>query len=444
MTNNADKEKDDRIKATDAKPDQDQQSLDTEQGTQVLEAAIEDAEMVSDVIEETLPDDPTDENVGQDNVAADLKEDKTSSQSDQSVKDSEIPNADIHQTAKLTSRLGLLPLIFFSILSGGVGFIAAYLVFFLGIFSLGSSSEDIRASLSKVIASNTQDVQRVTTTVQRQEMDIVQAIKKIDALDAQVIFNRQMAKAQAPFGIRMQTLEDQLNSIELHADSITKRIWALENKPIGEIVSESVIGAYNNEVTALQSSIQAQRDQVDKLIAEASAKETQALEISQTTMARIALAEVQTALEKGMPFVTELNEFAKLTGRRVPPKLSELADTGAVTIAELNAQFPPFARKALTAQRAGSSENRLSAGWADFLKSQFQARSVSPKEGNDADAVLSRAEDAVRQGNLAKALEELSNLTSPAKDKMAQWSNQAVARLAAADAVKLLLVSIEE
>lgn len=444
MTNNADKEKDDRIKATDAKPDQDQQSLDTEQGTQVLEAAIEDAEMVSDVIEETLPDDPTDENVGQDNVAADLKEDKTSSQSDQSVKDSEIPNADIHQTAKLTSRLGLLPLIFFSILSGGVGFIAAYLVFFLGIFSLGSSSEDIRASLSKVIASNTQDVQRVTTTVQRQEMDIVQAIKKIDALDAQVIFNRQMAKAQAPFGIRMQTLEDQLNSIELHADSITKRIWALENKPIGEIVSESVIGAYNNEVTALQSSIQAQRDQVDKLIAKASAKETQALEISQTTMARIALAEVQTALEKGMPFVTELNEFAKLTGRRVPPKLSELADTGAVTIAELNAQFPPFARKALTAQRAGSSENRLSAGWADFLKSQFQARSVSPKEGNDADAVLSRAEDAVRQGNLAKALEELSNLTSPAKDKMAQWSNQAVARLAAADAVKLLLVSIEE
>ena len=444
MTNNADKEKDDRIKATDAQPDQDQQSLDTEQGIQVLEAAIEGAEMVSDVIEETLSDDPTDENVGQDNVAADLKEDKTSSPSDQSVKDSEIPNADIHQTAKLTSRLGLLPLIFFSILSGGVGFIAAYLVFFLGIFSLGSSSEDIRASLSKVIASNTQDVERVTTTVQRQEMDIVQAIQKIDALDAQVIFNREMAEAQAPFGIRMQTLEDQLNSIELHADSITKRIWALENKPIGEIVSESVIGAYNNEVTALQSSIQAQRDQVDKLIAQASAKETQALEILQTTMARIALAEVQTALEKGMPFVTELNEFAKLTGRRVPPKLSELADTGAVTIAELNAQFPPFARKALTAQRAGSSENRLSAGWADFLKSQFQARSVSPKEGNDADAVLSRAEDAVRQGNLAKALEELSNLTSPAKDKMAQWSNQAVARLAAADAVKLLLVSIEE
>ncbi|MDG1936316.1 MAG: hypothetical protein P8I83_07880 [Paracoccaceae bacterium] len=444
MTNNADKEKDDRIKATDAQPDQDQQSLDTEQGIQVLEAAIEGAEMVSDVIEETLPDDPTDENVGQDNVAADRKEDQTSSPSDQSMKDSEIPNADIHQTAKLTSRLGLLPLIFFSILSGGVGFIAAYLVFFLGIFSLGSSSEDIRASLSKVIASNTNDVERVTTTVQRQEMDIVQAIKKIDALDAQVIFNREMAEAQAPFGIRMQTLEDQLNSIELHADSITKRIWALENKPIGEIVSESVIGAYNNEVTALQSSIQAQRDQVDKLIAQASAKETQALEISQTTMARIALAEVQTALEKGMPFVTELNEFAKLTGRRVPPKLSELADTGAVTIAELNAQFPPFARKALTAQRAGSSENRLSAGWADFLKSQFQARSVSPKEGNDADAVLSRAEDAVRQGNLAKALEELSNLTSPAKDKMAQWSNQAVARLAAADAVKLLLVSIEE
>jgi hypothetical protein len=67
-----------------------------------------------------------------------------------------------------------------------------------------------------------------------------------------------------------------------------------------------------------------------------------------------------------------------------------------------------------------------------------------PSQGNDADAILSRAEGAVRQGNLAKALEELKDLTSPANDEMAKWSNQAMARLAAADAVKLLLASIQE
>jgi hypothetical protein len=38
----------------------------------------------------------------------------------------------------------------------------------------------------------------------------------------------------------------------------------------------------------------------------------------------------------------------------------------------------------------------------------------------------------------------LKDLTSPANDEMAKWSNQAMARLAAADAVKLLLASIQE
>ena len=117
---------------------------------------------------------------------------------------------------------------------------------------------------------------------------------------------------------------------------------------------------------------------------------------------------------------------------------------GILTIFELSAQFPRFARKALMAERAGTSETGPIAGWVDFLKFQFQARSVVPKEGSDADAILSRAEDAVRQGNLAKALEELSRLTSPAGDEMVKWSNQARALVTATDAVKLLLSSMQK
>ncbi|MAT88893.1 MAG: hypothetical protein CL532_10185 [Aestuariivita sp.] len=444
MTDNADKEKDDRIKAPDSKSDQDQQSLDTQQGTEVLEAAIEDGEMASDLIEQTLPDDSTNETSGQENVAGYLKAERTSLPPDRNVKDGEIPISDIHQRAKPVSSLGLLSLIFFGILSGSIGFIAAYLVFFLGIFSVGSSSEDVRFSLSEVIASNTQGVERVTIALQGLETDIDQVTKMIEALNEGISANRQILEKQMPFAIMLQTLEDQLRIIEANLDNMTKRILILESQSFDAIVSESVIEAYNNEVTALQTSIQAQRDQVDTLIAEATAKKMQALEISQTTMARIALAEVQTALEQGMPFVTELNEFAKLTGKKLPRKLNELANDGAVTIAELSAQFPSFARKALMAQRGGSSENGLSSGLVNFLKSQFQARSVAPKDGNDTDSILSRAEDALRQGNLLNTLEELSKLATPAKEEMAEWSNQAMARLAAMDAVKLLLASIEE
>ena len=224
------------------------------------EAAIENLEMVSNVIQENPLGDSTDGSAAQDNVVSDLKEDKTSAPSNQSLKDSEIPNFDAQQSAKPTPRIGILLFILLGILSGSVSFIVAYLLFFLGIFSLGSSPEDIRVTLSKVIASNTQDVELITKVIQRQEMDIEQAIKKIEVLDAQVSSNRQMAEAHTPSRIRIQTLEDQLNSIELHTDNMDKRVLALENKPIGQIVSESVISAYNDEVTALQSSIQAQRD----------------------------------------------------------------------------------------------------------------------------------------------------------------------------------------
>ncbi len=444
MANNAEKEEEESKKEADVKPDQHQKSLDTQQGTDEPEEEIEHLEVFSDVNEETFLGDEIDKIEVLDIVAADLKEDKASVLSKQSLKDGEIPIAALHQVSKPTPRLGPLSLILFGILSGAVGFIAAYLIFFLGIFSLGSRPEDIRVSLNKVIASNTEYVESLDTAVQRQEVDIEQLVKKIEILGVQVSSNLQTAEAQAPLRRRIQKLENQLNSIGLNAHNMTKRIVALENRPFGEIVSESFIGEYKDEVKALQFSIQAQRDQVERLIAEASAKEMEALEISQNTMARIALVEVQSLLKKGMPFVTELNKFTNLTGESVPRELNELANTGILTIFELSAQFPLFARKALMAERAGTSETGPIAGWVDFLKFQFQARSVVPKEGSDADAILSRAEDAVRQGNLAKALEELSRLTSPAGDEMVKWSNQARALVTATDAVKLLLSSMQE
>ena len=444
MTNNADKEKVDPIKAAASQPKQDQQLLDTKQSNEISKATIENAEMFSDVNEEILTDDSTDKSRGQKNVGADLKSEKTSVPFGHGVQDRKDPVSDAEQSLKPMSRLNIFTLAFWSMLAGSVGFTAAYLVFFLGIFSDGNSPEEVRVSLSKIISSNSQEVQNLEETLQRQRSDIEQVIKTSQSLSEGISENRQILDKQMPFGIVLQTLKDQLRVVEVNVDKMTKRILILEGKLSDKAVSESVMDTYNNEAVALKSSIQAQIAQVDKLLAEASSKEKKAVEISNTTKVRIALAEVKTALEKGMPFVSELNAFATLTGQDVPLKLSELANSGAVTIAELSAQFPSFARRALIAHRGSLSENGLSSGFVNFLKSQFQARSVSPKDGNDADAILSRAEDALRQGNLANALEELSELTAPAKEEMVEWSNQAMERLAAMDSVKLLLASIRD
>ena len=73
-------------------------------------------------------------------------------------------------------------------------------------------------------------------------------------------------------------------------DDITKRI-AASGKPADRRnnLGQRYWMPTTNEVTALQSSMQAQREQVDKLMARSNAKESQALKISRTTDARLAL-----------------------------------------------------------------------------------------------------------------------------------------------------------
>jgi hypothetical protein len=446
MTNKADKRKDNpKIDAgAGARPDQGQPSLNERQEKDISKTSVEDAEIISETSDETLNNGSVGKAAKDSNASGDLMTEETSKQAGDNLQAGKIPKADVNQNAKPASRMGLFSLGLVGIIAGAIGFFAAYSALVFSVFSIGVSPEEIRVSLSKVITRNTQEVGLVTQTVQRQETAIEDASQKIEALNMRASSNSEALKAQMSFGSQVQEIKEKLTKIELHVDDMAKRMAALESQPVSKIISENVIDAYNDEFTALQSSMQAQRAQVDKLIAAATAKESQALKISRTTDARLLLGGVQAAIDKGLPFLEELNDFATLTGQTVPQKLSMFAKTGATTVAELGAQFPFFARNALTAHRASSSANDLSVGLVDFLKSQFQARSVAPKDGNDVDAVLSRAEAAVRQGNLAKALEELSSLTFPAKDEMAKWSNQAMARLAAIDAVKLLLAAIQE
>jgi len=56
---------------------------------------------------------------------------------------------------------------------------------------------------------------------------------------------------------------------------------------------------------------------------------------------------------------------------------------------------------------------------------------VAPREGDDADAILSRAEAAVRSGDLDAALSELSGLPDVAKSALSEWQSRAQTRLEA-------------
>ena len=115
--------------------------------------------------------------------------------------------------------------------------------------------------------------------------------------------------------------------------------------------------------------------------------------------------------------------------------LGDRAATGLPSVTQLRETFPAAARAALeSALRANMGES-----WTDrvssFLRSQTGLRSLTPRQGDDPDAILSRAEAALATGDVAAALTELETLPDSAKPPLADWTAQARIRTEGAAAL---------
>ncbi|WP_425074286.1 COG4223 family protein [Sagittula sp. S175] len=249
---------------------------------------------------------------------------------------------------------------------------------------------------------------------------------------------------------KLTGLGDQIAALE-------SRMTALEKQPLAEAVSPEAIAAYERELEALRSAVSEQQaaleaekaalsQQLDQktaemqqIVEEARALETSAEDQARLAAARAALADVTARVQEGQPFAEPLAIVAE-NGVTVTDALSATADEGVPTVAALAASFPDAARDALAASRkAQSPEGEASGGGLGaFFQSQLGARSVTPQEGSSTDAILSRAEAAVRNGELATALTELEALPAEAKAAMDAWiarANQRSDALAEASAL---------
>ena len=200
------------------------------------------------------------------------------------------------------------------------------------------------------------------------------------------------------------------------------RIAVLEKNPITQSLPSAAIEAYEREVEELKAAVAEQR-------AEAASMEENAKLTAQQALARAALSRVFSALESGAPYRVALSDFSAATGLASPAALEGYADTGVPSLAALQGAFPDAARKALATARSGSEPDSNKV--ISFLKTQLGARSVTPQEGDGADAVLSRAEDALRAGRIGDSLAELAALSDAAKAAMGDWIAKAEARQAA-------------
>ena len=310
-----------------------------------------------------------------------------------------VPNAPAPQPAQESKSI-FLPLVLGGIVAGALGFMASeYEVF-------GNADADI-------------------TTKLRNDLNTQQ--ERIAALETSV-----------PPAVDIPTVD--LSPIEAQLATLQERIASLEDRPVVSVpagVDEEAVAAYTAELEALKASAETQRSEIAALLDNAKSVEQATAEAAKAASAQSAITKIVSAIDAGQPYPDAMATLNALELGEIDPALAASADSGVATLSVLQSDFPDQARTALATARASGVEEGQQ-GLGGFLKRSLGARSVAPREGNDPDAVLSRAEAAIKTGDLATTLTELDNLPEEAQAAIADWRAAADARFAARNAADAL------
>jgi hypothetical protein len=240
------------------------------------------------------------------------------------------------------------------------------------------------------------------------------------------------------------------------------RLTAIEKRPAGPGggVSDAALAAYDRELQALKAAVEGQTaagsGAAEELKALAAATESQLAAATseaeklraeaelagQEALARAAVTRILAAIDAGGPFTSAVTELTE-TGHEVPAVLADAAATGIPTLPDLQRDFPEAARAALDAALKANMGESWTDRVATYLRTQTGARSLKPLEGDDPDAVLSRAEAALEAGQVSTALTELAALPEAAQPALAAWTAAAAQREAATAAVATLSTALD-
>ena len=222
---------------------------------------------------------------------------------------------------------------------------------------------------------------------------------------------------------------EEFSALQSRLAELDSRLTTVEKKPVSGGENEVAIAAFEREMEALRASVAEQRSEVESLLDNAQSAEEATAAAAVSARAQTAMTQINTAISAGRPYEAALAELQAAGVEDIPQPLTDTATGGVVTLANLQARYPDAARQALATARAAVPDDG-EGSFGSFLKRQLGARSVAPRDGADPDAVLSRAEAAVRDGRLTDALAEIDTLPAPAQDAMAEWLVDARARQA--------------
>lgn len=356
------------------------------------------------------------------------------------------------ETTTTTSSGPFLSVLIGGVLAGGIGFLAAYYTEF-GLFQ----TDDGSAALSEIAANLDAQAARLdavegqagaaadTTRIDAVGEQIAELSNRLDQVDAAG------SEVAAP---DLSGIEERLTELESRPDAPATGLDEGSADALSSLTEQvSALAARLDEQAAtIDNQAQTLDAQAEKLDAQSQTLDSQKTAIAEAEAAaaretnristQAALSEIRAAFESGGPFADAVGALESASETTVPEALSAPAGEGLATLAGLQDSFPQAARAALSASVGETAGDNPVNRFGAFIKAQTGARSLSEQEGGGADAILSRAEARLSEGDLTATLSEIEALPQSGQDAMSDWTARARMRADAKAALADLSQSV--
>lgn len=205
--------------------------------------------------------------------------------------------------------------------------------------------------------------------------------------------------------------------------------------------ARTLASGLTERLAAVEKDVTAKLDAVRKDVAARSDGDRRAGDNGRAAAAIGVAARLRQAIDAGGPFAADADLLKPLaagdtTIAAIQGELAPFASAGVATRRILAAEFPEIARRVIAADIADDS-------WGERLLGRLRQLVSIRRVGDDAagaapEAIVARAEAALDAGDVAKAVNEMKALKSPAGDPARDWLARAEAHLAAQRAIDRL------
>ncbi|SCY28858.1 COG4223 family protein [Rhizobium sp. NFACC06-2] len=231
----------------------------------------------------------------------------------------------------------------------------------------------------------------------------------------------------------LDSLRQQLaNAPAADTSALEQRIATLEGAK-GEAPQ---VDGLSEKIAALESTLQSERSaqasataELTRRLADAEAKINEPRDDIEVARA-IASAALKAAIDRGGPFLTELDTLSKVTpDDPAIASLQSFAATGVPSRSELMQKFPDVANAMLSAINQPDPNQGIMERLTESAFSLVKVRPVGNIEGETPEAKIARMENKLRNGDLQGAALEWNGLPDAAKTASADYKKSLDARI---------------